>query len=144
MLGRRALGTASQHQSAVYVVNFVVVSVVDYFCLFRLESFLYGLHALVKGDFRITSSKDEWVFADIDLLHKVVSRGVRMALQLHQVCTHCLFHVCCVNVVYLSVCPSVCLLAEVSPKLLYYCIGSCRIILLHRMNMMTHKSCMMP
>jgi hypothetical protein len=73
VLGRRALGTASQNQSAV------------------LESFLYGLHALVKGDFRITSIKDEWVFADIDLLHKVVSQGVRMALQLHQVHTHYLF-----------------------------------------------------
>ena len=54
-------------------------------CSFRLESFLYGLHALVKGDFRITSSKDEWVFADMDLLNKVVLSGVRMALKLHQV-----------------------------------------------------------
>ncbi|XP_062502263.1 pecanex-like protein 1 isoform X2 [Corticium candelabrum] len=66
VLGRRALGSAAQNQITV------------------LESFLYGLHALVKGDFRITSSKDEWVFADMDLLNKVVLSGVRMALKLHQ------------------------------------------------------------
>lgn len=50
-----------------------------------LEPFLYGLHALFKGDFRITSPRDEWVFADMDLLHRVVAPGVRMALKLHQV-----------------------------------------------------------
>ena len=50
-----------------------------------LESFLYGLHALFKGDFRITDPKDEWVFADMDLLRKVVAPGVRMSLKLHQV-----------------------------------------------------------
>ena len=50
-----------------------------------LESFLFGLHALFKGDFRITSSKDEWVFYDMDLLRKVVAPGVRMSLKLHQV-----------------------------------------------------------
>lgn len=50
-----------------------------------LEPFLYGLHALFKGDFRITSPRDEWVFADMDLLHHVVAPGVRMALKLHQV-----------------------------------------------------------
>lgn len=52
-----------------------------------LEPFLYGLHALFKGDFRITSPRDEWVFADMDLLHRVVAPGVRMALKLHQVGT---------------------------------------------------------
>lgn len=51
-----------------------------------LEPFLYGLHALFKGDFRITSPRDEWVFADMDLLHLVVAPGVRMSLKLHQVC----------------------------------------------------------
>ncbi|CAH3161495.1 unnamed protein product [Porites evermanni] len=66
LLARRALGTASHHQSA------------------SLEPFLYGLHALFKGDFRITGSKDEWVFADMDLLRKVVAPGVRMSLKLHQ------------------------------------------------------------
>lgn len=56
------------------------------FCLFdSLEPFLYGLHALFKGDFRITSPRDEWVFADMDLLNRVVAPGVRMSLKLHQV-----------------------------------------------------------
>uniref|UniRef100_A0A3Q2CYI4 Pecanex-like protein n=1 Tax=Cyprinodon variegatus TaxID=28743 RepID=A0A3Q2CYI4_CYPVA len=65
ILGRRALGTASHSMSA-------------------LEPFLYGLHALFKGDFRITSPRDEWVFADMDLLNRVVAPGVRMSLKLHQ------------------------------------------------------------
>nr|XP_039272642.1 pecanex-like protein 1 isoform X1 [Styela clava] len=69
VLSRRALGTASSHLTASHVV---------------LESFLYGLHSLFKGDFRITSSKDEWVFIDMDLLHHVVAPGVRMSLKLHQ------------------------------------------------------------
>uniref|UniRef100_A0A8C7SAS1 Pecanex-like protein n=1 Tax=Oncorhynchus mykiss TaxID=8022 RepID=A0A8C7SAS1_ONCMY len=55
VLGRRALGTASHSMSA------------------SLEPFLYGLHALFKGDFRITSPRDEWVFADMDLLNRVVA-----------------------------------------------------------------------
>ena len=46
---------------------------------------MYGLHALFKGDFRITDAKDEWVFADMDLLRKIVAPGVRMSLKLHQV-----------------------------------------------------------
>uniref|UniRef100_A0A4W5K2E0 Pecanex-like protein n=1 Tax=Hucho hucho TaxID=62062 RepID=A0A4W5K2E0_9TELE len=66
VLGRRALGTASHSMSA------------------SLEPFLYGLHALFKGDFRITSPRDEWVFADMDLLNRVVAPGVRMSLKLHQ------------------------------------------------------------
>ncbi|XP_066574829.1 pecanex-like protein 3 isoform X2 [Amia ocellicauda] len=66
ILGRRALGTASHSLSA------------------SLEPFLYGLHALFKGDFRITSPRDEWVFADMDLLNRVVAPGVRMSLKLHQ------------------------------------------------------------
>ncbi|XP_069500942.1 pecanex-like protein 3 isoform X2 [Ambystoma mexicanum] len=66
ILGRRALGTASHSMSA------------------SLEPFLYGLHALFKGDFRITSPRDEWIFADMDLLHRVLAPGVRMSLKLHQ------------------------------------------------------------
>ncbi|XP_051960505.1 pecanex-like protein 1 isoform X1 [Xyrauchen texanus] len=66
ILGRRALGTASHSMSA------------------SLEPFLYGLHALFKGDFRVTSPRDEWVFADMDLLNRVVAPGVRMSLKLHQ------------------------------------------------------------
>uniref|UniRef100_A0A3P8VS34 Pecanex-like protein n=1 Tax=Cynoglossus semilaevis TaxID=244447 RepID=A0A3P8VS34_CYNSE len=49
ILGRRALGTASHSMSA------------------SLEPFLYGLHALFKGDFRITSPRDEWVFNVVHL-----------------------------------------------------------------------------
>ncbi|XP_067877905.1 pecanex-like protein 3 isoform X2 [Heterodontus francisci] len=66
ILGRRALGTASHSMSA------------------SLEPFLYGLHALFKGDFRITCPRDEWVFVDMELLQKVVAPGVRMSLKLHQ------------------------------------------------------------
>ena len=33
-----------------------------------MEFFLIGLHALFKGDFRVTCSRDEWVFADMELL----------------------------------------------------------------------------
>ncbi|XP_059497647.1 pecanex-like protein 3 isoform X2 [Stegostoma tigrinum] len=67
ILGRRALGTASHSMSAS-----------------SLEPFLYGLHALFKGDFRITCPRDEWVFVDMELLQKVVAPGVRMSLKLHQ------------------------------------------------------------
>jgi hypothetical protein len=49
-----------------------------------VEFFLYGLHALFKGDFRITSIRDEWVFCDMELLKKVVSPAVRMSVKLHQ------------------------------------------------------------
>ncbi|CAK8685988.1 unnamed protein product [Clavelina lepadiformis] len=66
VLGRRALGTASQTVSS------------------NLDSFLHGLHSLFKGDFRITSPKDEWVFVDMNLLQNVIAPGVRMALKLHQ------------------------------------------------------------
>lgn len=67
LLGRRALGQASfnRHSSAA-------------------ESFLYGLHSLFKGDFRISSQRDDWVFADVDLLQSVIAPSVRMALKLHQ------------------------------------------------------------
>ncbi|KAL5008557.1 hypothetical protein ScPMuIL_014138 [Solemya velum] len=70
LLGRRALGTASHntHNSASVSVDF----------------FLYGLHALFKGDFRITSTRDEWVFADMELLRRVVAPAIRMSLKLHQ------------------------------------------------------------
>ncbi|KAM9708466.1 pecanex-like protein 1 isoform 1-T1 [Menidia menidia] len=66
VLGRRALGTAAHHMSS------------------NLESFLFGLHALFKGDFRISSVRDEWIFADMELLRKVVVPGIRMSLKLHQ------------------------------------------------------------
>ncbi|XP_039432093.1 protein pecanex [Culex pipiens pallens] len=66
LLARRTLATAS-HSSTCGV-----------------EFFLHGLHALFKGDFRITSTRDEWVFADMELLHGVVAPAVRMSLKLHQ------------------------------------------------------------
>ncbi|XP_047668947.1 pecanex-like protein 1 isoform X4 [Tachysurus fulvidraco] len=66
VLGRRALGTAAHQMSS------------------NLESFLYGLHALFKGDFRISSVRDEWIFADMELLRRVVVPGIRMSLKLHQ------------------------------------------------------------
>ncbi|XP_060780983.1 pecanex-like protein 1 [Neoarius graeffei] len=65
VLGRRSLGTASHNMSN------------------SLESFLYGFSTLFKGDFRI-ATKDEWVFADMDFLQKVVAPAVRMSLKLHQ------------------------------------------------------------
>ncbi|KAJ6625050.1 Pecanex-like protein 1, partial [Pseudolycoriella hygida] len=67
LLARRTLATASNSSLATNV-----------------EFFLHGLHALFKGDFRITSPRDEWVFADMDLLHSVVAPAVKMALKLHQ------------------------------------------------------------
>ncbi|XP_030569336.1 protein pecanex [Drosophila novamexicana] len=66
LLARRSLATAS-HSS-----------------LTGVEYFLHGLHALFKGDFRITSPRDEWVFADMELLHSVVAPAVKMALKLQQ------------------------------------------------------------
>ncbi|XP_053608711.1 pecanex-like protein 1 isoform X2 [Plodia interpunctella] len=66
LLARRALA-AAQHQSASSV-----------------EFFLYGLHSLFKGDFRITCARDEWVFTDMSLLHSVLAPAIRMALKLHQ------------------------------------------------------------
>ncbi|XP_074039325.1 pecanex isoform X2 [Leptinotarsa decemlineata] len=66
LLGRRTLGTASHNTVS------------------GVEFFLYGLHALFKGDFRISCARDEWVFTDMDLLKTVVAPGVRMSLKLHQ------------------------------------------------------------
>lgn len=68
LLGRRTLATATHTHSSLSGVEF----------------FLHGLHALFKGDFRITSPRDEWVFADMDLLHSVVAPAVKMSLKLHQ------------------------------------------------------------
>ncbi|XP_050407422.2 pecanex-like protein 1 [Patella vulgata] len=67
LLGRRALGAASQNVASASV-----------------DFFLYGLHALFKGDFRITSPRDEWVFADMEMMRRVVAPAIRMSLKLHQ------------------------------------------------------------
>ncbi|XP_050441269.1 pecanex-like protein 1 isoform X2 [Adelges cooleyi] len=66
LLGRRSLGLASHTTMS------------------SVEFFLYGLHALFKGDFRITSARDEWIFADMDLMKKVLAPAIRMSLKLHQ------------------------------------------------------------
>ncbi|XP_018017369.2 pecanex-like protein 1 isoform X1 [Hyalella azteca] len=63
VLGRRALGPASDSDN--------------------VEFFLLGLHALFKGDFRITCERDEWVFRDMELLRRIVAPAVRMSLKLH-------------------------------------------------------------
>lgn len=68
LLARRTLATATHTHSSLSGVEF----------------FLHGLHALFKGDYRITSIRDEWVFADMDLLHTVVAPAVKMSLKLHQ------------------------------------------------------------
>ena len=52
--------------------------------LSSVEFLLFGLHALFKGDFRITSARDEWVFQDMELLKQVIAPAVRMAVKLHQ------------------------------------------------------------
>jgi hypothetical protein len=49
-----------------------------------LQSFQHGYYTLFKGDIRIQSAKDEWLFNDIDLLNSVIIKSVRMALRLHQ------------------------------------------------------------
>jgi len=46
--------------------------------------FLQRFHALFKGDIRISSTKDEFVLADVDILHKVLGPAIRMSLRLHQ------------------------------------------------------------
>ncbi|XP_075718716.1 pecanex-like protein 2 isoform X2 [Rhinoderma darwinii] len=66
ILGRRLLAAAAAHHMP-----------------FSLDAFLHGLHTLFKGHYQI-SKEEEWVFADMDLLHTVVSPAIRMALKLHQ------------------------------------------------------------
>jgi len=46
--------------------------------------FLQRYHALFKGDIRITSLKDEFILADVDIMQRVIARGLRMSLKLHQ------------------------------------------------------------
>lgn len=48
-----------------------------------VESLLFGLHALLKGDFRVTSLHDEWIFKEMKLFKLVVIPAVRMSLKLH-------------------------------------------------------------
>ena len=48
-----------------------------------VESLLFGLHALLKGDFRVTSLHDEWIFQEMNFFKMVVIPAVRMSLKLH-------------------------------------------------------------
>lgn len=48
-----------------------------------VESLLFGLHALLKGDFRVTSKHDEWIFQEMRFFKVVVIPAVRMSLKLH-------------------------------------------------------------
>ena len=66
LIARRALSAAS-HNNSITSVEFL----------------LFGLHALFKGDLRITSPRDEWVFQDMELLKQVIAPSVRMAVKLH-------------------------------------------------------------
>ncbi|VDO03119.1 unnamed protein product [Rodentolepis nana] len=65
LLGRRCLGGVSG-----YVNN-------------GLETFLHYLHDVFKGDVQI-SIKDDWVFADVEILNLVVTPAMRVALKLYQ------------------------------------------------------------
>jgi len=49
-----------------------------------LASFQHGYYTLFKGDIRIQSPKDEWVFNDMEILKQIVIPAVRMGLRLHQ------------------------------------------------------------
>ena len=66
-LGRMSSGVHSSHMDA------------D-----SLSSFQHGYYTLFKGDVRIQSAKDEWVFNDMEILKRIVIPGVRMGLRLHQ------------------------------------------------------------
>ncbi|VUZ55454.1 unnamed protein product [Hymenolepis diminuta] len=65
LLGRRCLGGVSGHLNN------------------ALETFLHYLHDVFKGDVQI-STKDDWVFADVELLNLVVTPAMRVALKLYQ------------------------------------------------------------
>jgi hypothetical protein len=47
------------------------------------KQFLERLHQLFKGDYRITSTNDEWIFGDMEILAKVLVPGVRVSLKLY-------------------------------------------------------------
>uniref|UniRef100_A0A7E4UZK7 Pecanex-like protein n=1 Tax=Panagrellus redivivus TaxID=6233 RepID=A0A7E4UZK7_PANRE len=48
------------------------------------EAYLYGLHAIFKGDLRVTCGQDEWVLCDPEILLNVITPAVKMAIKLHQ------------------------------------------------------------
>ncbi|KAA0718171.1 Pecanex-like protein 1 [Triplophysa tibetana] len=56
----------------------------DSFCSVYLLWIQYCNSRRERGDFRISSVRDEWIFTDMELLRKVVVPGIRMSLKLHQ------------------------------------------------------------
>lgn len=66
LLARRSLSAASDGQQ-----------------FHTVETLLFGLHALLKGDFRVTSLHDEWIFQEMRFFKLVVIPAVRMSLKLH-------------------------------------------------------------
>ncbi len=63
----------TQHTFSVFTCQAIIFSYV-FSCLCVCD----------KGDIRIQSVKDEWIFNDIDILKQVVVPSVRMSLRLHQ------------------------------------------------------------
>ncbi|KAL9658737.1 hypothetical protein ABK040_005892 [Willaertia magna] len=49
-----------------------------------LDNFIKKLHQLFTGDYRITSSNDEWVFGDLSILDNCIKPSICMALRLYQ------------------------------------------------------------
>ncbi|KAI6650492.1 Pecanex-like protein 1 [Oopsacas minuta] len=72
LAGRRVLGNATQQ------------NVDTPFSSMWNISFLHGVYALFKGDYRINCPKDEWIFADMDILRRVISPALKIALKLQQ------------------------------------------------------------
>ena len=66
IMGRRLLATAARGS------------------LTTTEFLLRGIHAMLKGDLRLTSARDDWVLVDVEMLHSVVSPALRIAIKLLQ------------------------------------------------------------
>lgn len=49
-----------------------------------LRTFIQKVHTLFVGDYRITSTNDEWVFGDISILDHCIKPAICMALRLYQ------------------------------------------------------------
>jgi hypothetical protein len=48
------------------------------------STFIAKIYQLFKNDFRIVSSKDEWVFGDVSFLKNIISPSLKMSLRLYQ------------------------------------------------------------
>eukprot|EP00002_Diphylleia_rotans_P026387 TRINITY_DN5254_c0_g1_i7.p1 TRINITY_DN5254_c0_g1~~TRINITY_DN5254_c0_g1_i7.p1 ORF type:complete len:1167 (+),score=193.48 TRINITY_DN5254_c0_g1_i7:86-3586(+) len=47
------------------------------------DYFLESFHGAFQGDFRVTAPQDEWIFADLSILHDVALKALRLSLHLH-------------------------------------------------------------